>query len=201
MKKSEKLRKEIFNPLFRVCRLGFKFPKNIIMERILAFAGSNHANSINKRLLKEALKLIEGYEVDEVELTELDVPMYGLDLEKEKGIPQDISKLREKLDKASVLIIASPEHNSMMPAFLKNILDWLSRTGPKFLAGKKLVLLSTSPGGRGGKGNLENMANVMPHWGAEIVGVLSLGNFNDHFGDNEVSNEAKESLRKALSAL
>lgn len=170
------------------------------MKKIVAFAGSNHSQSINKRLLKEALKLIEGYKIDEVELSDLETPMYGLDLEKESGIPSSILKLRKKIDEADVIIIASPEHNSMIPAFLKNVLDWLSRTGPKFLSGKKLILLSASPGRRGGQSNLDNMAAVMPYWGAELIGKLSLGNFNDHFSES-VSEEALEKLREALSGL
>ena len=57
----------------------------------------------------------------------------------------------------------------MMPAFFKNMMDWLSRGGGKIFQEKPVLLMSTSPGPRGGQTNLANMKNLFPHWGATAV--------------------------------
>ena len=75
-------------------------------------------------------------------------------------------------------MIASPEHNGMMPAFFKNMMDWLSRAGGKIFQEKPVLLMSTSPGPRGGQTNLQNMKNVFPYWGATAVFAdFSVGSF------------------------
>lgn len=146
---------------------------------VLAICGSPSSTSINRRLLHAALSVLpEGTAVDEVWVRELDLPMYSPDHEQEHGFPADALALRKRLEAASVVVLASPEHNGSMPAMLKNAIDWLSRTPRegRFFA-RPVALLSTSPGGRGGATNLGALSSVMPHWGAEVLGSFSLPSF------------------------
>jgi chromate reductase len=169
------------------------------MKKTLAFAGSNSSTSINKQLVNYAASLIEG--VDVIDLRDYDAPIYSQDLEKSEGINQNIQKLYDLIKGYESVIIASPEHNGLPPAFLKNTLDWLSRCkGDGFLKDKKVALLSTSPGGFGGKNNLANLKNIMPYWGANIVGTYSLGKFFENM-DSETNTLKSEDEKEALLAL
>ena len=173
------------------------------MKKSLAFAGSNSSSSINQKLINYAATLSDGTDV--INLKDYDVPVYSSDIEKEQGVPAKIQKLHALFMQYENIIMASPEHNGMPPAFFKNILDWLSRAeGEKFLKGKNVVLLSTSPGGFGGKNNLKNLGNIMPHWGANIVSSYSLPKFYENMDteNNVIINaEERSKLKAALQQL
>lgn len=172
------------------------------MKKILAFAGSNSSKSINKQLLQWVTEQIKNADVKLVSLTDYDLTMYGQDLEQEVGSPQLAVDLRQVFNEHDGFIIASPEHNSMMPAVLKNTFDWLSRTkineDDSIFNDKPVLLLSTSPGGRGGATNLQNMANVLPYWGAKIKGEYSLPNFYKEFLNGQPNDEHQIKLNQLV---
>jgi chromate reductase len=148
------------------------------MKKILAFAGSNSSTSVNRQLVEHAASKSSDHEVTLINLTDYDAPIFSEDLEKVSGVPESIQKLKAVFETHDAFMIASPEHNGMMPAFLKNMMDWLSRAGGKIFQEKPVLLMSTSPGPRGGQTNLENMKNVFPYWGASAVFAdFSLGSF------------------------
>jgi len=170
------------------------------MKKVLAFAGSNSSNSINKQLVDYAATLQEG--IDVIDLRDYDAPMYSIDLEQAEGVPAKIQELYTLIGGYDGVIMASPEHNGFPPAFFKNILDWLSRAeGEKFLKDKNVALLSTSPGGFGGQNNLNNMKNVMPYWGANIVGTYSLGKFYEQMENGALKSEEEKAKLQELIAL
>ena len=47
--------------------------------------------------------------------------------------------------------------------------------------GKKLILLSTAPGKRGGRTVLNAAINRFPKHGGEIIGTMTLPNFKENF--------------------
>jgi chromate reductase len=148
------------------------------MKKILAFAGSNSSTSVNHQLVKHASAKVGTHEVTLINLNDYDAPMFSEDLEKESGVPENIQKLKAVFEAHDAFMIASPEHNGMMPAFFKNMMDWLSRAGGKIFQEKPVLLMSTSPGPRGGQTNLQNMKNVFPYWGATAVFAdFSVGSF------------------------
>lgn len=172
------------------------------MNKILAFSGSNSSVSINQRLVKAAAKIVDG--IDIIDLRDYDAPVYSQDIEGATGLPESILKLYDLIQKYDSIVIASPEHNGLPTAFLKNTLDWLSRNkGQKFLQDKKVVLLSTSPGGNGGASALAKLQEVIPYWGATVVGSYSLGNFFDKVDadNNLTAKEEQEAVQEALAAL
>lgn len=162
------------------------------MKKILAFAGSNSSTSINFQLLKHVGGRIQGHEIKVIKLTDYDLPIYSADFEKERGIPVNASIIKNLIAEHDALVIAVNEHNRNVSAFFKNILDWLSRVDRNFLAGKKILLMSTSPGARGGAASLEYCKTILPRFGGQVVQSFSLPSFRDNFQEGKILNEVLE---------
>ncbi|WP_324719307.1 NADPH-dependent FMN reductase [Salinimicrobium sp. HB62] len=150
------------------------------MTKILAFAGSSSPTSTNHQLILNVTNRISDHHVEVLELHELEFPMYSI-VEEKEGIPQNVKFLYEKILEAPALIIAVNEYNANVSGFFKNIIDWLSRVERKFLDGKKVLLMSTSPGKRGGASALEYCKNQFPRFGANVVESFSLPQFYENF--------------------
>ncbi len=160
------------------------------MKKILAFAGSNSSTSINHELVKYVATEIKDRKVNVLRLANYQMPMYSEDEEK-NGFPAMTMALKQEISEADALIISLNEHNGGWSAFFKNIIDWLSRLDRNFMEGKKVLLMSTSPGKRGGLSSLEFGKNVLPRFGAEIIESFSFPSFYENFSkkSNSVTNE------------
>ncbi|MFT5823855.1 MAG: chromate reductase [Crocinitomix sp.] len=172
------------------------------MKNIIAFSGSNSSTSINTQVLNYIAKVADGVEM--IQLTDYEIPMYGIDLEQSAGVPADIIALQEKMMAADAVIMTTPEHNSLMPAFFKNILDWLSRTGVKYLENKPVIVMSVSPGGGGGKNAGDYVQKIVGYAGANIVGRFIVPGFNQNFDVNTqeiVNQELNDELMGYLAKL
>ena len=158
---------------------------NALMATILAFAGSNSSTSVNFKLVGYTSGLIEEHRVQLLNMANYPFPMYGEDLEKEKGFSNSLVELKNDMRNADGLVISVNEHNGTASAYFKNLLDWLSRLERNFLEEKKVLLMSCSPGGRGGVGSLAYTQNILPRFGAEIVATFSLPSFHSNFDVKE----------------
>jgi NAD(P)H-dependent FMN reductase len=181
------------------------------MKSILAFSGSNSSKSVNRKLLELACSKFSFVKVTLVDLRDYPLPIYSADIEEASGIPEEAIRLKKLFEQHDGLVIASPEHNGMMPAFLKNTMDWLSRAGGTILQEKPVMLMSVSPGPRGGATNLNNMKTLFPYWGASAVFAdFSLGSFYQKFDmatgiltdaeDEESLNAAVQTFEAHFSA-
>lgn len=159
------------------------------MKNILAFAGSNSSTSINQQLLNNVIERIQGHQIKEIKLTDYPLPVFSVDMEKSEGIPINATIIKNLIQESDALVIAVNEHNGGPSAFFKNIIDWLSRADRNFLAGKKILLISTSPGKRGAKSSLEYAKNIFARFGGEVIESFSLPSFKDNFQDGKVINE------------
>lgn len=161
------------------------------MKKILCFAGSNSSKSLNHRLVSFAASQIVSENVEIIKLTDYDLPLFGEDIERERGYSVDLKMLYNKIKEADALVISVNEHNRMVSAYFKNTLDWLSRLDRNFLEGKKILLMSTSNGKRGAASALEYIKNVLPRFGATIVESFSIPSFSENFSEetNSISNE------------
>jgi len=168
------------------------------MKKILAFSGSNHSNSINEQLLKYVTETIDA-EVTLIKAADYEAPLYSIDREHE-GIPAQVSALNKIIDQHDAFIIASPEHNGMITAFMKNTLDWLSRTEKKFLGeDAPVMLLSTSGGGYGGKNQLAGLEHILGYFGGVTKAKYSLPKFGENFADGKIiSEEENKNLAEAI---
>ena len=171
-----------------------------LMKKILAFAGSNNSKSINHQLVTFAAALLEDVEVEVLDIRTWDVPIYSIDMDPDVT-PSLINDLIERIAKADGFIISSPEHNGGPSAFLKNILDWLSRRSKKVFTNKPMLLMSTSPGGGGGANHLGSLVKGLPYQGAKITSTFSLPSFNDNMKDGNMTDEYVSQLKENLDLL
>lgn len=171
------------------------------MKKILAFAGSNSSRSINHQLVSYTSQLVTGAELELIRLTEFNLPIYSEDIEREAGFPEDLKRLLDLIKSADLLMISLNEHNGTVSAFFKNVLDWLSRIEYKFLDGKRILLMSTSPGKRGGVSALEYVEGVLPRFGAEEVTTFRLPSFGENFSRESGEITSAEHLQELRSAV
>lgn len=160
------------------------------MATLLAFAGSNASTSINYQLVQYTAPLVQEHTVQCLNMMHYPFPMYSEDDEKQKGFPHALVALHEQMQQAAGLILSVNEHNGSPSAYFKNLLDWLSRLARKFMEGKKVLLMATSPGGRGARSSLQWAQNLLPRFGAEVVATFSLPTFHENFRENTIVNEA-----------
>ena len=94
-------------------------------------------------------------------------------------------------------VISFAEHNGSYSVAYKNLFDWCSRITPKLYDGKPTIVLTTSPGKRGGKSVLELALNSLPRFGADIKASLLVPLFNENF-DSEKGVVSDPDLSKRL---
>lgn len=171
--------------------------------KVALISGSNRKESINSHLLRLVEQLnIEEMEFEWIDLNKFEIPMYNQDLEDANGIAEGVLQLNEKMQSYDYMVISTPEHNGLMPAFFKNITDWLSRIERSLLADKKVVVLSTSPGGRGGLSANESAVSQFKKLGANVVGSYAVPSFMHQIENGQlVENDNKRALIAALNAL
>lgn len=162
------------------------------MKKILAFAGSNSSTSINHRFVTHVAKRIQSHEVKVLILKDYEFPLFSIGHEKEKGFPVNVQVMQNLISESDAFIISVNEHNGNVSAFFKNFIDWMSRIDRNFLAGKKILLMSTSPGTRGAASALEYTKGILPRFGGNVISSFSFPSFNDNFANEEVQNEVLE---------
>ncbi len=171
------------------------------MKRIVALAGSNSKESINKKLVQYTSNMVGDVDVVHIDLNDFELPIYGVDYESEKGIPSLVYELSEIFEEADGFVISLAEHNGSYTAVFKNIIDWLSRVKMEFWNKKPMFLMATSPGGRGGATVLRTAKSSFPFMGATIVESFTLPSFYQNFADGEISEPTlrAEHRRKATA--
>lgn len=168
------------------------------MNNIIAFAGSNSKNSINKQLVTYTSNLLKDSTVSILDLNDFELPVYGIDYEHEHGIPDNAYKFLEYIKSSDGIILSLAEHNGAYATVFKNLFDWLSRIESKTFFDKPMLLMATSPGGRGGASVLEMAKNRFPFHDANIVDVFSLPFFGNNFADDTIINDEYNEQLKNL---
>ena len=159
------------------------------MKKIIAFAGSNSKTSINKQLATYAASLVDDAEVNVLDLNDYELPLYGIDIEIEHGIPDNARKFLDMIKSTDGIVLSLAEHNGAYASVFKNLFDWMSRIDGKLWSEKPMLLMATSPGGRGGATVLDVASGRFPYMGGNIVGKFSLPSFGDNFSDGKITNE------------
>ena len=125
--------------------------------RVLTISGSLRPDSLNTLLLRAA----------------------------EEQAPAGVRELREQIEAADAVLIATPEYNGSIPGVLKNALDWVSTPFPdNVLRGKPVAVIGASTGGYGGMWAQAELRKVLGLTGARVVnGDLSLARAHEHFNE------------------
>jgi NAD(P)H-dependent FMN reductase len=118
------------------------------MAKIIGLAGSLRKASFNAALLRAAAELTPaGTELEIASIA--GIPLYDGDLESERGIPEPVTLLKDRIARADGLLFVTPEYNSSMPGVLKNAIDWLTRP-PKDIVtvfgDKPVAVMGATPG-------------------------------------------------------
>lgn len=173
------------------------------MKKIIAFAGSSSKNSIDKKLATYTASLFKDVEVEVLDLNDFEMPLYSVDKEEEVGFPGEAHKFLSKIGEADLLVVSMAEHNGAYSTAFKNLLDWCSRINGNIFQSKKMLLMATSPGGRGGTSVLEISKDRFPRHDAKLIGTFSLPSFNENFDEvNGIVNEGlKEELLKIIDSI
>ena len=173
-------------------------------SQVLVFAGSARKDSVNKKLAKLAARDIEavGGIAVLVDLAEFPMPVYNGDMEASEGIPTETKAFFELVDQADGIVIASPEYNGSFSALLKNTIDWVSRVDGSAFA-KPTLLMSATPGGKGGRNGLEILRSSLSNMAVPVVEEqVSVAKAGEALvGGELVNDEDKATLRSGVAAL
>jgi len=170
--------------------------------KVVGFGASGSRSSINQQFATYvAKKLNEDATI--LHIADFPLPIYTIEEEQANGIPENAIALMEQINEADVLVISLAEHNGSYTSFFKNTFDWLSRHKAAVFEGKKLILLATAPGPRGGLGVLEAATNRFPRHGGEVIVSFSLPHFNENFHAEQgiLQADKKQELEEALGAI
>lgn len=148
------------------------------MKHILFIVGSFRKDSFNQVAANFLATQLEG-KANVSFLDYKDVPFFNQDTE--FPTPEAVVKVREQLKAADALWIVSPEYNASIPAVLKNVLDWISRSDvpgtwdkPDYVLNKPVAISGVAGGSKaaGARGDLVKVlerANMNPM--PQTVGV------------------------------
>lgn len=167
------------------------------MKKILAFGGTTSSTSINKQLATYTSTLIDNADAEVIDFRDYSAPIYSTD-EEAVGFPDSMTGLSEYMKDFDGYVVSLAEHNGSYAAAFKSILDWLSRINRSVFNDKPVLLMSASPGGRGGASLLANAGAYFPHAGASEVITFSFPKFFENFSEGKISNDElnKELLEK-----
>ena len=171
---------------------------------ILAFAASNNKQSINRTLASYAANLLEGANVEILDISDYEMPIFSDDREKELGQPEQAQAFSKKISDADAIIVSYAEHNGTYTAAYKNLFDWTSRISKDVFQHKPVAFLSTSPGPGGAANVLATAVKSAPHFAADMRASLSVPSFYDNFdieSNTLTSRRIQQSLQHAMQLL
>jgi len=140
-------------------------------KQIIVVSGSLRAGSFTTALCRA---IVAGASGDSATFVMRDyvreLPIYDGDLDTETP-PRVVADMRRELAESHAVLIGTPEYNYNIPGGLKNFVDWASRPFAKHsLIGRRMGVFGCAPGDRGGKASVEYLRNMIPLFGATLVG-------------------------------
>ncbi|KQH87398.1 NADPH-dependent FMN reductase [Vibrio furnissii] len=172
--------------------------------KVIAFGASTSSTSINKALATYAANLIDGADVQVLDINNYNVPMFSEDLEKEIGQAEGAQGFLRDLAQADAFVISFAEHNGHYPAAYKNLFDWASRIDREMFKNKPAVYLATSPGPGGAQSVLAAAKGSAPFFGGNVKASVSVPSFYYNFdlASGQVTNEAiATEIQQAVATL
>jgi chromate reductase len=113
--------------------------------RILGIAGSLREGSLNRALLRAAVRTA----APDVLLEPADlrgIPVYDADLQRSNE-PEQVRLLKAAVRAADAVLFSTPEYNHGLPGVLKNAIDWVSRPPAESpWEGKPVAMMGASDG-------------------------------------------------------
>jgi chromate reductase, NAD(P)H dehydrogenase (quinone) len=172
--------------------------------KVLGISGSLRRDSHNTMLLRAAAELLPPSVELEVFEGLKSVEPYDEDDDRGAG-PVGARRLRDAIEAADAILIATPEYNSSIPGQLKNALDWASRPkGENALWGKPAAVVGASTGMFGAVWSQAEVRKVLGASGARVIEVdLPVGHAHEAFAGNGrlIDVELRERYAEILDEL
>jgi chromate reductase len=109
--------------------------------------GSLAKESINRKLAKALMRLAPD-DLDFVEISYRDLPLYNSDYDTD--FPQSAIDFKESIENVDAVLFVTPEYNRSIPGPLKNAIDWASRPkGQNAFKEKPVAVIGASSGAIG----------------------------------------------------
>jgi chromate reductase len=170
---------------------------------IVALSGSLRKDSFNTSLLHALQALApEGMQITVADISTL--PLFNQD--DEAVFPAVAQALKDTIEAADGIIIATPEYNRSVPGVLKNAIDWASRPwGQNSFEGKPVLTMGVSVGKLSTSVAQSHLRQILSYLDMQIIGQpeVYLGPAQELFdGEGNLTDAAaKELLTKALIVL
>jgi len=128
---------------------------------IIALSGSLRNASYTTKLARAFIKAApDGVNIELLDVSQL--PLINEDLEAD--LPEPVSVLRERVQNADAVLLATPEYNRSYTPALKNALDWASRpSGQNCWDGKPAAIVGCSPFTLGAFGAVHHLRQVLTY--------------------------------------
>lgn len=171
------------------------------MSHVMFITGSLRKNSYNSKLLGHLESLLPlDFTVDFLENDALSLPLFNEDLEHETQFRIECEKIHARFASAQGFLIATPEYNGLVTAYLKNTIDWISRLAyideskvNPFLD-KPTLLCSVSTGQRGGSHATSNARDLFAYVGANAIGgSVCINHATEKFDHEQINLSESES--------
>jgi chromate reductase len=174
--------------------------------KVLAISGSLRRDSHNTALLRAAAELVPPPVQLEIFEGLKAVEPYDEDDDRGAG-PAGASRLREAIESADAVLIATPEYNSSIPGQLKNAIDWASRPlRDNALWGKPVAVVGASTGMFGAVWAQAEVRKAAAASGARVIETeLPIGHADEAFtqdgrlADTELRNRYVEILDELIA--
>lgn len=179
------------------------------MKKVIIISGSTRQGSLNTKLAHCAYNILSqnnDINVEIVDLSNYDMPIYNGDMEEQNGLPEKAAQFKEKLQACDGFVMTSPEYNGFFSPLLKNAIDWASRPHgnqkqdeqPTY-KGKIAAIAACSPGGLGGIRGLPHLRTLLSGIGVHVTPMqTSVGNGFQAFDDeNNLTNDQTAQMFQA----
>jgi chromate reductase len=150
--------------------------------KVLGISGSLRHESYNTTLLRAAAELLPPSVELEVFKGLKAVEPYDEDDDRGRG-PAGARRLRDAIESADAVLIATPEYNASLPGQLKNGVDWASRPkGQAALWGKPAAVVGASTGMFGAVWSQAELRKALGTAGARVIdGDLPVAHAHEAF--------------------
>jgi chromate reductase, NAD(P)H dehydrogenase (quinone) len=160
--------------------------------KILIVPGSLRTGSHNAKLAAAAAHEFAqaGVDVTRISLGDFALPIYDADLQAKSGLPKNAVNLKRMIAAHQGVLVVTPEHNSSVPALVKNSIDWVSRVqdahgirGQVFRE-RAFAIASASEGRLGGTRALAALRLILSACHATVIpNQLALSFANEAYDD------------------
>ena len=135
---------------------------------VAVLVGSLRKASINRRLAHAVARLAPpDFQFDQVQIGQL--PLYNQDFDAD--YPAAGRQLKQQIEAADAVLIATPEYNRSIPGVLKNAIDLASRPwGTNSFAGKPGAVIGASIGATGSALAQQHVRNVLAYLDVATLG-------------------------------